>query len=167
MERSKKIAILAHCILNCNSKVVGLSGYKSSIREIINKYMNEDIAIIQLPCPEFTFLGLKRWGMTKEQYMHNKYRNHCRELLMPYVEQIKMYLEEGYEIIEYMGVDHSPSCGVNYSCRGYLGGDVCNGRNSIETVSEEMGVFTEEFKAVLDKEGISISFKAIDEKEYY
>ena len=40
--------------------------------------MSEDVGVIQLPCPEATFLGMRRWGMTREQYDVPAFRRHSQ-----------------------------------------------------------------------------------------
>jgi len=81
MKRSKKLVLLAHCILNVNSKVVGLAQYAGALEDLVCGHIRRGSGLIQLPCPETTFLGLKRWGMTREQYDTPFYRSHCRNIL--------------------------------------------------------------------------------------
>ena len=62
MKRDKTIIVTCHCILNCNSKVEGLSEFKGSI-DLAKSFMDKGMGIIQLPCPEMILYGIKRWGM--------------------------------------------------------------------------------------------------------
>jgi hypothetical protein len=53
-------------------------------------------------CPEFTFLGLNRPPMTYEEYNTPEYRQHCRKILAPVLDQAKEYLKKqlrNYRII--------------------------------------------------------------------
>lgn len=167
MKRSKKIVILSHCILNANSKIYGVCQYQGNIKSVISKYLEENVGIIQLPCPELTYLGLNRWGMTKEQYNNPGYIRHCRKLLEPILDQIKMYLSDGYNILEVVGIDGSPTCGANFSCGGYTGGDISLAPNQEEYIIEEKGVFIEEFQKMLKEEDIELKFTGINEKEIF
>jgi predicted secreted protein len=61
MKRDKNIVVVCHCILNCNSKVEGLSEYRGAV-DFTKKLVDSGIGIIQLPCPEMILYGIKRWG---------------------------------------------------------------------------------------------------------
>ena len=165
MNRSKKIVLLSHCILNANSKVVGLSHYSGSLKEVINPYIQNGTGIIQLPCPEMTFLGIKRWGMTREQYDTPTYRNHCKKLLIPIVNQIQDYLLSGYTIEKIIGVDGSPTCGVNNTCIGYSGGELNQPENQHQIAQEVpgKGIMIETLEELLREKNIKIPFSAIKE----
>ncbi len=63
MKRSKKIVLLGHCILNVNSKVEGLAQYENNSLELLEYLIENKFGIIQLPCPEAGFYGMRRWDM--------------------------------------------------------------------------------------------------------
>lgn len=170
MNRSKKIVLLSHCILNCNAKVEGLSNYKSMKFRIIEKLHKMDIGIIQLPCPEMHIYGIKRWGHTKEQFDNLHYRREARKILEPVAYQVKNYIDNGYELIGYVGIDGSPSCGVNKTCSGQWGGEyksIENFNNAINTLKmvNEPGIFVEEAKLIFEELGIKTPYFAIQEDE--
>ncbi|MCC5908946.1 MAG: DUF523 domain-containing protein [Clostridiaceae bacterium] len=167
MQRSKKMVLLAHCLLNVNSKVDGLALYKGAHKQTICKYIEQDIGIIQLPCPEMTYLGINRWGMSKNQYDTPKYRKHCRGILIDIVEQLVDYKRKGYEIQEIVGIDGSPSCGVNYHSHGYTGGMVETAEKQKKLLTEKQGagIFMEELTKLLRENDLQVKKIAIDEKE--
>ena len=167
MHRKRKIVVLAHCLLNVNAKVAGLALYEGAHKKIVSAYLEAGTGIMQLPCPEMTFLGLKRWGMSKEQYDHVNYRRHCREILAPLVDQLQEYSKNGYELEAVVGVDGSPSCGVNFSYVGYCGGMVDQAREQVKLLRQvpEQGVFMEELTRLLKEKNLQIPFQAINEKE--
>ena len=99
---------ICHCIINANSKVEGLSQYGGIFKEFIDIIGGKDIGIIQLPCPEMIIYGIKRWGHVKEQFDTLFYRQQCREMLRPIVQQTKSYMDAGYEILGVVGIDGSP-----------------------------------------------------------
>ncbi len=66
MRRSQKVVVLCHCLLNANVKVRPLASYEAVLPAILNGFPSA--GLFQLPCPETSFLGLSRWGMTREQY---------------------------------------------------------------------------------------------------
>lgn len=167
MNRKKNIVILAHCLLNCNSKVEGLANYKGGLKELINYIINQNYGIIQLPCPELTLYGVKRWGHVKEQFDTPYYRKHCREILIPYIDQIKDYMKKDYNIKSIIGVDGSPSCGVNNTCFSSKWGGTLSKERKLKDevcIKNQKGIFIEEFENLLDKKNLDIRFNAINEK---
>lgn len=171
MERSKKIILVAHCILNSNAKVEGLAIYKGVLKDLVRFFMDADFGIIQLPCMETIVYGIKRWGHVKEQFDSPFFRKQCRHMLEPIVDQIVDYHQNGYHIAAVIGIDGSPSCGVSITCSSKLwGGEVSNQfglqekMEDLRTV-EDQGVFMEELKKLLHNRGIDIPFLAIDEAD--
>jgi len=156
---------MCHCILNVNSKIMGLAFYAGALERAVKKYLSAGTGIIQLPCPELTFLGLKRWGMTRDQYDTPYYRRHCTAILTPYVDQITDYVHNGYRVEAVIGVDGSPSCGVRRTCTGYCGGMI--GREQVPDPQEinEPGVFIRTLAAMLEAQSLSIPFEAISEND--
>jgi predicted secreted protein len=113
-KRSKKVAVIAHCLLNQNAKVNGFAFFPAMIKQLIDILHKNDFGVIQLPCPETTFSGTRRWWYVREQYDTPGYRAHCRRILDPIVSQIVEYQKEGYKVV-IIGLDGSPSCGVRWS----------------------------------------------------
>ncbi len=157
--------MVCHCILNVNSKIQGLAFYPGAVEKLVKKYLASGTGMIQLPCPELTVLGLKRWGMTRDQYDTPFYRRHCAAVLTPYVDQITDYIHNGYRIEAVVGVDGSPSCGVHRTCKGYGGGMI--GREPIPRLEEieGPGVFIRTLADMLKAQGLSIPFEAIREND--
>jgi predicted secreted protein len=155
MNRSQKILIISHCAMNANAKVPPLASIGGVFTAPISEYIQSGCGLMQLPCPEVTYLGMNRWGMTKEQYDHPNFRRHCREILEYPIVQIQAYVQAGYDIVGVLGMDKSPNCGLNLTCRGYRGGElgsfdqVAQITNDLRFVPEK-GVFMEEFLELLD-----------------
>ena len=172
MNRGKRIIILTHCILNANAKVHGLSTYPAVMVSLVNFFIEQDIAIIQLPCPEMAIYGIQRWGHVKEQFDTLHFRESCVQMLKNIVGQIKNYKDNGYEVLGIIGINGSPSCGVTKTCSsGAWFGDFLDKENTwekIETLNmiDEMGVFIEELVKLLRKHEIQIPLWAIDEGDY-
>lgn len=121
----KKILFVSHCILNTASKVVlynqeEIEAEESLRKTFVKEAIEKNIQLIQLPCPEFTLYGAKRWGHVSNQFDNVFFRSHCRKILTPVIEQLKEYLanEDFFEVLGFVGIDGSPSCGVDYTCRG-------------------------------------------------
>ena len=113
-KRSRKVAFVAHCILNYNAKVNGLAGRESMDIEVIELLHKHGYGIAQLPCPETTYMGLRRWWHVREQYDNIGFREHCREILKPTIKLMREFKRMGYEVIV-IGVEGSPSCGVRFT----------------------------------------------------
>ena len=164
MKRSKKVVFVAHCILNVNSKVKSYANYESSLKTLIHSFLENDYGIVQLPCPELQFLGLKRWSMSKEQYDTFAYREFCRSMAKDVVNQMVIYKNEGYEIIALYGIDGSPTCGINNSCRGNEGGCIDESAIGLEYISDEKGIFMEEIDKLVSEFDIEINYLSINEE---
>lgn len=132
MFRDKKFIIVSHCVINQNSVVMTLARAKGSF-EFVKKIIDEGIGIVQLPCPEFKYLGLKREGMTKEQYNTLEYRELCKNLFIPILDDVREYLNNGYEFMGILGINESPTC----------------------SITGERGIFMEEIFKALENEGIN------------
>lgn len=132
MQRSNKIIITAHCILNQNTVIKEEARALGAVPSVIEWILAEGYGIVQLPCPEFTFLGMNRPPMTYEQYDTPQYRQHCRDILLPIMEQLHEYQFNGYEIVGTIGIQSSPSC------------------------DQSKGVFFEEFHKLLQEKNISV-----------
>lgn len=110
MPRSKCIILTSHCIINQNTVIEGEARAFGAIPSAVQWIVGRGYGILQLPCPEFTFLGLDRPPMTYEEYDTKEYREHCREILEPVIRQVKEYVNNGYVIEGILGIQSSPSC---------------------------------------------------------
>lgn len=170
MKRKKQIVIIAHCILNCNAKVEGLATYEGSEKNLLGYLIAKGYGIMQLPCPEMAAYGIKRWGQVKEQYDNVHYRENCRNIFKPTLNQIIDYGKAGYEIKCIIGIDGSPSCGVSRTCSSdSWGGEVGSQYGILEKAADvkmidQSGIFIEEIKKILDEHSIKIPFLAVNEE---
>ncbi len=123
--RSKRIMVVAHCLLNQNSISDGTADFPSQFRELIELLMANDIGLIQLPCPELTCLGLDRkdkLGGTRPLLEENsRIRNLLSvsdnvEQLRHKVEEVAAHIQEyesyGFQVLGVIGINRSPSCGI-------------------------------------------------------
>lgn len=168
VKRSGKILVVCHCLLNANAKVYPLAGTAGVYEDVLKGHIEAGVGLLQLPCPELSYLGINRWGMTREQYDHPNFRLHCEWLLESTLNQMEAFAQAGFEILGIMGMDGSPNCGVNRTCLGYTGGEIGAPGGVAQQVdslrmSDGPGVFMEVFRAALEKRGIMASFFAVDE----
>lgn len=136
MERSKRIILVSHCILNQNTVVHPLARAKGVYKDIVKELINSDIGIHQLPCPEYRYLGLKREPMTKEQYETGGFRKINKDIASDAVNIIKEYIDNGYEVVGIIGINESPTC----------------------SISGEKGILTEELINIMVKENIKLNY---------
>jgi predicted secreted protein len=114
MQRSKKILVVSHCVLNQNTVIPEEARSPGMMKSAVSWAEEQGYGLVQLPCPEFTYLGPDRPSMTREQYDTPEYRAHCRSILLPVVEQLQLYQEHGYTLVGGMGIATSPSCDPGY-----------------------------------------------------
>jgi predicted secreted protein len=170
----KKILFTAHCILNTASKVVMYNDEETAREEALRRRfvleaVEGGIQLVQLPCPEFLAYGSRRWGHTADQFDHPFFRDHCRKLLEPHIRELKAYLEdtESFEVLGFIGIDGSPSCGVDYTCAGPWGGNP-SGRDDLEEtlaavrVEKRPGVFIAVLAGMLREQGIDLPLTGLD-----
>ena len=144
-----ELQVVAHCLLNPKTRVLGLAPPSFSSKP----------PIIQLPCPEAIYLGLNRWAVTRNQIEVPAYRRFCREILRQHADLIEILASKGARIT-IVGVAKSPSCGIRTTTVGYTGGRVC--AQESEHIPG-MGIFMEEVTSELKRRGVS--FESIDAGE--
>lgn len=123
--RSKKVVFVAHCLLNQNSISDGTAIFPAAFKDVVDFFLNADIGIVQMPCPEFYCLGLDRGNIfgadspvvvenTRiRSAMKNDSLNIKLTRLADYiVQQIIEYKKYGFEVIGIIGANRSPNCGV-------------------------------------------------------
>lgn len=110
----KRVAFVAHCLLNQNAKVAEFARLPGVVTPVVDLLKSRGYLIEQLPCPELLFNGITRWWTTREIYDNPGYRKHCRSLAKFTADVVEKYHKESYEII-LIGLDGSPSSGVRFT----------------------------------------------------
>jgi predicted secreted protein len=144
-ERHGKIVVVAHCVLNQNSRVLGIARYPAVIDEIVEILRKHNIGFLQMACPELTYAGAKRLGKTREEYDTPGYRRHCRQIAISTATQLEEFAKNNVKAIAVLGIKHSPSCDV---------GD-----------SDETGILMEELENELKRRRQKILMHAINMHE--
>ena len=129
--RSKRLILVAHCVLNQNSISDGTAEFPAMNKEAVDLLLQSQVGIIQMPCPELHCLGLDRGnlhGAAQPVLVENsrirrsmKRRSTARTLSIltrQVVFQIEEYRKHGFDICGIVGIDRSPSCGVNTTSIG-------------------------------------------------
>lgn len=171
----QKIIFVSHCVLNTAAKVYYPhqdTPEERVRRAFLQRALQMGIQFIQLPCPEFTLYGASRWGHTREQFDNPFFRDHCRTLLAPLVQQLRAYLQQPdrFEVLGIIGIEGSPSCGVRRTCCGPWGGTFSGLENVQRTLAAVSsvpgrGVLMDELCCMLELEGLSVPLIGLDGAE--
>jgi predicted secreted protein len=149
----RKVALLANCLLNQNAKVCEGARYRGVVNPVVEALRSRGYQLLQLPCPELAFAGVRRWWAVYEQYDTPAYRAHCRRLAQAIAPLIERHLLHGDEVI-LIGLDGSPSTGVRFtSSKPDWGGRPNRPEDDWEIVTGR-GVWIEELEAELARRGL-------------
>lgn len=143
----RKVVFVAHCILNQYARAIGVKAIMIPlITPLLRFLMDMRCAIIQMPCPEVEYEGLFRIASGKRRYDTPEYRAICRRIATDVTDLIIKYKDADFKII-ILGVDGSPSCGVNFWGRGWMKGK---------------GIFIEELEDLLKNKNVDIPFVGVN-----
>jgi len=117
-----KLLLVSHCILNPYSAIHGGTQHRPLATELVTEAMGRGVGIIQLPCPETTLLGARRWAQSFEQYDTPWYRDHCARLVERFVQQVADHVADGKHLVAVIGIAGSPSCAVFETTSAPYGG---------------------------------------------
>jgi len=163
--RSKSLIFVAHCILNQNAISDGTADFPGHVNDILSLLNASDVGIVQMPCPELHCLGLDRGNVhggaspvvqenTRIRWMLSRDASLLKieQLVQHVLVQILEYRKHGFEIVGIVGMNRSPSCGVDTTSK------------EDQEVSGQ-GVFVEALCAELDRQGIDIDMVGIKGSE--
>ncbi|HHU75787.1 MAG TPA: hypothetical protein GXZ24_02660 [Firmicutes bacterium] len=163
--RAKKIALVAHCLLNQNARVNGIASTPAMLVEVVELLNRYDYGILQLPCPETIYAGTRRWWHVKEQFNNIGFINVSKQLLAPIVDQIKEYQEGGFKVI-LIGSDGSPSCGVRCTRSNTKWGGRPELPEDEFSLIPEKGVFIELLLEMIEKNNLGkVPYTAVGPEE--
>lgn len=104
---------MSHCVLNQNAVIHGWERARGAFPLAI-ELLSRGIALIQLPCPEFSLLGGDRPPMSYEEYRElPDFRQACQTMLQPIIQQIQAYQAEDYHYLGIIGIHESPNCSIS------------------------------------------------------
>jgi predicted secreted protein len=162
MAGGRKIAVLAHCLLNQNTKPDRRARYPGAVQPILDVLAEEGLAVFQLPCPEIGFSGPWRFSQVIQQYDTPVYRAHCRSLVVAAVDQLEHCLRPADDGRDYQvavaGVEGSPSCGIakvgwSREWRGFPSTVNFDGRYP---VGDGPGIFMQEFRQEIERRQVRV-----------
>jgi predicted secreted protein len=163
--RSKRVIFVSHCILNQNAKIDGCAYYPGAIRELADILLESGCGIIQMDCPEIVHLGLDRQveagpertietedTRVAELMDAPPGRACCRDVASRVVWQMEQYVRNGFTLVGVLGVNGSPTCGVETGWRA-----------DVEVSGP--GVLIRELQTACVQRGLSVQARGIKAKE--
>ncbi len=159
--RSKKVVLLAHCLLNQNAISDATAIAAGAVKEIVQVFLDAEVGILQMPCPELCCLGLDRGdelGGTRVVTVENtrirkamsegEPNDKLRLMAEQVLYQIDQYSLHGFEILGVIGCNRSPNCGVDTTSK-----------EDVEV--EGQGLFMEMLMSGVRERGLEIPFIGI------
>ncbi len=163
--RSKRVLFVAHCILNQNSISDGTATSPASVKEIVELAGASQVGIVQMPCPELMCLGLDRGNVAgsaspvveentriRRAMRRGPAAARLRPLVRQVVFQIAEYRKYGFDVRGIVGINRSPSCGVDTT-------------SDDNREVEGEGVFIEALHRELERNGLSVAMVGIKDYE--
>lgn len=191
-ERSRKVLFVSHCILNENTRYPGGAFYPGVNPKVINEIAAFDCGVVQMPCPEQAAWG----GVSKKLIwlplgIEGKNEFSLLKMMLPgfvaytkfrygiiasrAVTLIQDYIDDGYEVLGYIGIDGSPTCGVKrtldirrvFECIAGLELESAERKEFNRLLHEECskegeGLFIDILKKKLERRGMKIKFYSVD-----
>ena len=112
MPKKRYFVLVSHCLLNPATRV-HILGRRFHVAKLVCEYfLSKNIAIIQLPCPEFTAMGYWRNPQGRQQYDNVFFKEYCREQLSIYVDMVCELKNNNNTPLCYIGIQGSPNCSI-------------------------------------------------------
>jgi predicted secreted protein len=147
--RSRTVVLVAHCLLNQNAISDGTADFPGADVGLVELLLQSGVGILQLPCPELHCLGLDRGDplggerpILEENTRIRAALEHpapgkvLAALVAQVVFQVEEYRRHGFTIVGLIGINRSPSCGVDTTSR--LDQEVPGRGAFIEALREEL-----------------------------
>jgi len=129
-KRSRKVIFVSHCVLNQDAKLDACAHYPGAIKEVTELLVEAGAGIIQLPCPELLYLGLDRDAdraadltvasedsRIARRMVEEGALTLCGKLADDVLRQMMEYRKHGFEVLGLVGINGSPTCGVETTWR--------------------------------------------------
>jgi predicted secreted protein len=160
--RSKRVVLVAHCVLNQNARIDGCAYFPGAMDEAARVIVDSGVGVLQMPCPELYCLGLDRSGRMRdgkdigirEALLESEGREGCLQLVDSVMVDVREYGKHGFEIVGVVGNDGSPACGV--ATTHYVDGSERPGA----------GAFMMMLRQALVEAGFNVPFVALRDNEW-
>jgi len=149
MQRSRKIVLVSHPVLNQNSSPQGKGYSPGAIKEVMEILGEAGVGIVQLPCIETEHFGLDRKPKMKEDLDTKPYRAACKKMAQEIIKNIINHKEKKYSVVGILGLEFSPTYAVHQLENGH--------RNT-----PGKGILMEELELELAKKRMQIPFVGVN-----
>ena len=114
--RSRRVIFVAHCVLNQNARLDGCAVFPNVMRDALEALTEENVGIVQMPCPELMILGLDRCiaGHGEDMRIRDTLESKKAEALRAMAERLAVEIEEyrknGFAVLGVLRIENSPGC---------------------------------------------------------
>jgi len=127
--RGRRVVFVSHCLLDQNVRYFGGATHAGVVEEAVQRFVREGVGVYQMPCPE-----QEAWGGVAKRRLLAVYgskgtiafrlrgvllpmflahtRRVYRRLARRVADHAADFVRSGCEVIGFVGVADSPSCGV-------------------------------------------------------
>lgn len=151
----RRVAFLAHCLLNQNAKVDEGAKAPAIWTPIVRLLRERGYELRQMPCPELAFTGARRFWAVREQLDTPAYRRHCRGLARLVASVMEPHLRAGDHVV-LVGNDSSPSLGVEHTASAPSWSGAPTLARDDSTLVPGEGIFVSELRAELAGRGLPL-----------
>ncbi len=153
MSENRRVAFIAHCLLNQNAKVDEGAKTPAMWKPVLDLLRERGYLIRQMPCPELAFGGARRFWGVREQFDTPLYRRHCRRIAKLVASVMEPHLAAGDDVV-LIGVDSSPTMGVDFTPSAPHWGGRPDRVEDDSQLARGDGIFVEELHAELAARGL-------------
>ena len=148
-KRERRVIFISHCWLNINTRFPQGAAFRGANEPLVKTLLDSGLGIIQMPCPEYEVLGLEKYAYG--DIVLEPLREKFREVAQVVVKQIKDYRALGFEVVGILGMNPSPSCGVDTT----KGKGTMLGTNRDTSEENDSGIFMDELRKLLAENGLA------------
>lgn len=144
-----KFIFISHCILAQSIMAGDKSCGPQQVKTVIQWALDNDINMVQMPCPEALYQGIKRKPHGFKFYNTPEFRIHCRTIVWNQASYMYSLMEAKHTVLGVIGVVFSPACStIKDSASPY----------------HPYGVYMDELEKITISLGIHIKFVCVTEK---
>jgi predicted secreted protein len=112
--RSRKVVFVANCVPNRSATTS--TTQPPAIRDVVRLAHEQDVEVVQMPCPERSCYYTRRWGGVMRDFDNPAFRRRCQAFAEQVLDQVQSHQASGREVVGIVMRDGSPTCGVTRAC---------------------------------------------------
>lgn len=114
LNRSRKVMFVANCVPNRSATTS--TTQPPAIRDVVRLAREQDVEVVQMPCPERSCYYARRWGGVMRDFDTPAFRRRCQIFAEQILDQAQAHQAGGREVVGLVMRDGSPTCGVTRAC---------------------------------------------------